>query len=184
MIQKIIKYMAGLLLLLALIYLFIAELRGNFYQIDKNAYRSGILRNHNMPYYIEKYQIKTILNLQGSSKKSWYLNEIKLSKKHNIQHIDYKISNKNFYDHNKTSEIVQILKNAPKPILIHCVGGADRTSLVSALYEYAINHKSAEEAKKQFAWYYGHLPQLSIRKHVIAMDQSFESYVEKERKNE
>ncbi len=181
MIKKIIKYTVSLLLILGLIYLFVAELRGNFYQIDKNAYRSGILRSHNMPYYIEKHQIKTILNLQGSSKKPWYLNEIKLSKKYNIHHIDYKISNSDFCDHNKTSEIVQILKNSPKPILIHCVGGADRTSLVSALYEYAINHKSAEEAKKQFAWYYGHLPQLSIRKHVITMDRSFENYVKKER---
>ena len=29
---------------------------GNFYQLDKNAFRSGQLYRHNMPYYLKKHQ--------------------------------------------------------------------------------------------------------------------------------
>ena len=31
-------------------------------------------------------------------------------------------------------EIIKLIEQAPKPILIHCESGADRTGLVSALY--------------------------------------------------
>jgi protein tyrosine/serine phosphatase len=182
MIKKLTKYLLSILLGLGGIYLFIAEIRGNFYQIDKDAYRSGILRSYNLPYYLKKYQIKTILNLQGESDKAWYANEIKLSKTYHIKHIDYRISNKHYYDYNQTAHIVKLLRESPKPILIHCVGGADRTSMVAALYLYAVKGKSFLEAKKQLSWYYGHLPQLSIRKHVIAMDRSFENYVKIEKR--
>jgi protein tyrosine/serine phosphatase len=83
-------------------------------------------------------------------------------------------------DFNKTSQLVSILKNAPKPILIHCAGGADRTSLASALYQYAIKGTTVKEAQKEFSIWYGHSPY--FRKHVIAMDNSFLNYVEHKEK--
>jgi len=73
------------------------------------------------------------------------------------------------------------MKDAKKPMLIHCLGGADRTSLASALYIYAIKNSSKQEANKQFAWYYGHLPM--IRKKVIAMDRSFDLFVDEAKKD-
>jgi protein tyrosine/serine phosphatase len=83
--------------------------------------------------------------------------------------------NKKVLDFNQTSEIITLLKNSQKPLLIHCLGGADRTSLVSALYQYAIANKSIKEAKEEFSILYGHTP--FFRKHVIAMDYSFDNYV-------
>jgi len=58
---------------------------------------------------------------------------------------------------------------------VHCAGGADRTSLVVALYQYAIKHKSTKESKEAFSIIYGHSP--FFRKYVIAMDNSFDNYV-------
>ncbi|VAY88302.1 hypothetical protein MNB_ARC-1_1190 [hydrothermal vent metagenome] len=70
-----------------------------------------------------------------------------------------------------------ILRSAKKPLLIHCLGGADRTSLVAALYQYGIANKSVNVAKKEFSIWYGHIPY--FREEVIAMDKSFNNYVTK-----
>jgi protein tyrosine/serine phosphatase len=129
-----------------------------------------------MPYYLERYKIKTLLNLRGEQKnKSWYKNEKKITKEHNVTLITYKMSSRKYLDFNKTSKLVKILKDAKKPILIHCEGGADRTSLASALYVYAIQGKSANRAREEFSFIYGHLP--LIRPQVTAMDRSFDNYV-------
>jgi len=174
--KKTLKYIGIFLVSIIFIYVYDAFIKGNFYKLDNNVYRSAQLFNFNMPYYIEKYNIKTILNLRGAKpKKDWYQTELSISKKYNILHIDHKISSGGYLDFNQTSQIVHLLKTLPKPLLIHCEGGADRTSLASALYDYAILHKSKKEAQKELSWYYGHLP--SIRSKVIAMDKSFDNYV-------
>jgi protein tyrosine/serine phosphatase len=150
---------------------------GNFHKIDDDVYRSGQLNSYNLSFYLNQFEIKTVLNLRGESKKEWFLNEKNILDEHNVSMLNFGMSNRNFYDYNKTSHIVNLIKNAKKPLLIHCNGGADRTSLASALYQYAIKNKTKEEAKKEMAWFYGHLP--SIRPYVIAMDKSFDNYVDK-----
>jgi protein tyrosine/serine phosphatase len=131
-----------------------------------------------MPYYLEKYKIKTILNLRGEKQKEeWYQNEQRITKEHNITLITHKISARKYLDFNHTSKIVKILKDAKKPLLIHCEGGADRTSLVSALYRYALKHQSKEKAEEELSILYGHIP--LIRPKVIAMEKSFYNYIEK-----
>ena len=174
MLKKILKTIGIAFLALVLFVLFEQNVLGNFYQIDKDVYRSGTLNKYNLEYYLKKYKIKTILNLRGESKKDWYKNEVKIANKYGAKIIDYGLSSRKFYDFNKTSKIVNLLKNVKKPLLIHCNGGADRTSLVSALYQFAIKHKSKEEAQKELSWIYGHLP--GIRKGVKNMDKSLENY--------
>jgi protein tyrosine/serine phosphatase len=71
-------------------------------------------------------------------------------------------------------KIVQMMKDAPKPLLIHCKAGADRTSLASALYLHAV--KNDKNAEKQISILYGHFPWLGSK--TGAMDRSFEKYQE------
>ncbi len=174
-IKAILKVIVTILLLITTIAVVIIHILGNFYQVDKNVFRSGQLNKYNLEYYAKEYNIKTIINLRGKSKKPIYIEEIKISNELNIEHIDYKMSNRKFLDFDKTSQIVKMLKDAKKPLLIHCAGGADRTSLVAALYQFAIANKSIEIAKEEFSIIYGHTP--FFRKHVIAMDDSFDNYV-------
>jgi protein tyrosine/serine phosphatase len=146
--------------------------------LSDDAYRSAQLFSFNMPYYLEKHKIKTMINLRGARpNQEWYIDEMTITKEYNVTHIDHQISSGGYLDYNQTSQIVAMLKTSKKPLIIHCQGGADRTSLVSALYDYAILHKSKEEARKELRWFYGHLPK--IRKKVIAMENSFDNYVEK-----
>jgi len=177
MLKKVLKYLTSTIVIISLFIYYIIHIDGNFYKIDNDAYRSGQLNRYNLEYYLNKYQFKTILNLRGSSNDQWYKDELELSNRYNTKHIDYKISNRDYLDINRTKQIVQILKDAKKPILIHCAGGADRTSLVSALYQYAIKHKSKAISQDQFSIIYGHTPY--FRPKVIAMDWSFDNYVKK-----
>jgi|SaaInlV_135m_DNA_3_1039749.scaffolds.fasta_scaffold00025_89 protein-tyrosine phosphatase len=42
-------------------------------------------------------------------------------------------------------------------IYVHCLGGADRTSLASAIYHLSQQGKSVEEAEKQISFWFGHM---------------------------
>lgn len=170
------KKLIKILILLALFYIGYGLIYGNFHKLDKNSYRSAQLFSFNMPYYLKEYKIKTVLNLRGEQRgKSWYENEKKITDELNVTLITYKMSSRKYLDFNKTSKLVEILRKSEKPILIHCEGGADRTSLASALYRYTILKESKEEAMEEFNFIYGHIP--LIRPKVIAMDRSFNDYI-------
>ncbi len=166
-------------LILGAINLFYIFLFGNFHKIDKNAYRSGQLYTKNLLNKLQKYKIKSILNLRGENtfKSPWYEYEKKIAKELNITLINFKIGSRDYIDFNKSMQLVNILKNAPKPVLIHCRSGADRTSFAAALYEFAIKHKSVKKAKEQLSFYYGHLPYFGSK--TIEMDKSFNDFVKK-----
>ena len=175
MIKKILKNFSVIFIILSITITIIIHIHGNFYQVNDDVFRSGQLNKYNLEYYIKNYKIKSILNLRGSSHKQYYIDEMNISNKYDVKHIDYEISNRKFLDFNKTSEIIHIMRNAPKPLLIHCAGGADRTSLAAALYQYSINNKSIKQSKKEFSIIYGH--SVYFRKFVVAMDDSFDNYV-------
>ena len=150
-------------------------LYGNFHKVDNDVYRSAQLFSFNMPYYLEKHNIKSILNmrnLETSQGKDWYENEKEISRNMNIAHIDYPIFNREEASMTQMNEIVRIIKNAPKPLLIHCKAGADRTSLASALYRYAI--RTDKNAEEELSILYGHFPWLGSK--TGAMDRSFKKY--------
>jgi protein tyrosine phosphatase (PTP) superfamily phosphohydrolase (DUF442 family) len=147
-------------------------LYGNFHKVDNNIYRSAQLFSFNYPYYIKNNNIKSILNLRDDTNKSWYKTEISISKKHNINHYDYPISATKTLSILEMKNIVNIIKKAKKPLLIHCKAGADRTSLVTALYLYDKGDKNAQNA---ISLKYGHFPWLGSK--TGAMDESFKKFI-------
>jgi len=172
---RYIKKSFKIVLMLSILYIGYAFIYGNFHKIDNLAYRSGQLFWFNMPYYLTKYNIKTVINLRGEQNRWWYKDEVKILKDRNITLINYQISSKRYLSPEKIQELVEILKNAKKPILIHCQGGADRTSLVSAIYKHAILKKDIKESRAELSFIYGHIP--LFRPDVKEMDRSFEDFV-------
>jgi len=165
---------AFFLLLPIIYYLYIYN---NFHTVIKNeVYRSKQLNKAEFIFYIKKYKIKSILNLRGyHPDTTWYKNEIESTKELNVTHYDYGISALHYCDVAQINNIISIITNAPKPILIHCRAGSDRTGLISAVYLYAVAHKSYKEASDQLSIKYGHFPYLG--NDTIAMDKSFENYI-------
>ena len=176
-IKRFFKYIFLPLFLIAAMWASYFLLYGNFHKVDKDLYRSAQLFSFNMPYYIEKHNIKSILNLRGDSRKQWYKDELRISKEYNVTHYDYGIGDRRINSMEDMLNIVKIMKDAPKPLLIHCKAGADRTSLVSALYLHAIKHD--KDAQKAISVLYGHFPWLGSK--TVAMDKSFEKYINNEK---
>ena len=169
----------GLLLLLAAIgaYCGIVRYLGNVHVVDAGKlYRSARLERDQLEQVVRRYVIKSILNVRGAaSGESWYEGEISISENLHLRHFDYGLSASDLVTIEQINEIVEILRDAPKPMLVHCEGGADRAGLVSALFLAEVEKRPADEAISQLSLLYGHFPYLMSK--TGAMDQSFWSYV-------
>ena len=111
---------------------------------------------------------------EKNDKARWYREEIKISQKMGVVHYDFGMSARDELDKERIEKVLDILLKAPKPILVHCEGGADRSGLISAIWEYAVEGKSAKEASEQLSWKYFHFSYLDGTE---AMDKSFWKFV-------
>lgn len=175
------------LMLLTVIILFGAwiyhiRIGGNIHTvIEGELYRSAQPTPEQIEKYAEKYGIRTIINLRGRREKAdWYHAEKKTATKLGIHHYDWAVSSTMMTPLSHMDHIMRLMKNAPKPILIHCYAGADRTSLGVGIYLYGIKHYSPENAKrKALSVYYGHFPFLWSETDAIGM--SFDKFTKAER---
>jgi protein tyrosine/serine phosphatase len=179
-INRLAKIAAGGLLALALAlggYAGYALATDNFHTVvPGQVYRSGQMDAGGFSHCIQRYGIKSILNLRGENPAtSWHQAEIATAEKLNVVHYDRSLGSGTPLTLEQMDDLVNLLRQAPKPVLIHCNGGADRSGLVSALYCFAIDGEKPEQADKQLTIWYGHVP--FIRPKVIAMDNSFWCYV-------
>lgn len=163
-----------LLSLLTASYFLYREVQGNFHPITEGeAYRSAQLDRDNLDYYIRKYNIRSIINLRGRNlDKPWYQEEIKVSAEHKIAHYDLSLSAIREPSEENVLKLIEIFKHAPRPVLIHCQAGADRSGLAAAMWQVVVDKKPKLEAEKQLSILYGHIP---IGK-TSAMDSFFQKW--------
>lgn len=156
-------------------YLGYLQLSGNFHTvIAGELYRSAQPTPAQMEAYVRDHGIKTIVNLRGQNLKSaWYSEEINTAERLGLQHIDFRMSASKELTPDKADQLVAILKAAPKPVLIHCQAGSDRSGLASVLYSREIAGVDEATAERQLSIHFGHIgiPYLSS---AFAMDRSWE----------
>ena len=150
------------------------QVQGNFHPITPGeAYRSAKLDRDELEHYIKKYNIKSIVNLLGEDpRKPWYQEELQVSAEHNIKHYDISLSATQEPTDEDTRRLVEIFKTAPRPVLIHCKGGSDRSGLAAAMWKVIVDKEPKSEACKQLSILYGHFP---IGK-TSAMDHFFDHW--------
>jgi len=169
----------GLLLIGACVATYFGVVRyfGNVHVVEEGKlYRSARLDRTQLEQIVRGYGIKSILNVRGAaSGEPWYENEIWISKQLHVTHFDYGLSASDLVTLEQMNDIMKILRNAPKPILVHCEGGADRTGLVAALYLAEVEKWPATKAVGQLSLLYGHFPYLTSK--TGAMDESFWAYI-------
>ncbi len=135
--------------------------QGNFHVVEEGVlYRSAQLRDYQLKKRIEEHHIASIINLRGPmSHDPRYVDEVALAQEHNITHIDMPLSAYAYYDVNASMKLLELMRNAPKPLLIHCEGGADRSALADALWRYTQMHESKTQAQEaSYRWEWGYLP--------------------------
>jgi protein tyrosine phosphatase (PTP) superfamily phosphohydrolase (DUF442 family) len=147
----------------------------NFRVVDASLYRSGQLRPDEWTESLNEQNYRSVLNLRGSNPgQSWYETELRFAADHGLRHYDYALSARVVPSDAEMQDIVEILRTAPKPLLVHCNSGSDRTGLVSALYVYSVKGATAAQAAQQLSVWFGHVPWMN---RSAAMDQALAQFV-------
>ena len=129
----------------------------NFHTVEEEKfYRCKQLSAERFEHYINKFGIKTIVNLRGESDSGWWHDEKTIAHKHGVQHFDLPLSPFNPPSIEEILALLYIYETTPRPILIHCLQGADRTGLAAAMWVLDQQEKSNDEAEKQFSLFYRH----------------------------
>lgn len=159
------------------------KVTGNFHTvIDGQFYRSAQPTSEELASYIQTHGIKTVINLRGTHPgAAWYDNEVTTAQGLGIKHIDFGMSASKTISPDKAARLVELMASAPKPILIHCLSGSDRSGLAAALYVRKIAGMDEGRAQGQLSFYYGHvgIPVISA---AYAMDRSWEDIEAQDKK--
>jgi protein tyrosine/serine phosphatase len=136
------------------------EENGNFHPITPGeAYRSAQMDQDELEYYIHKFEIKSIINLRGKNDgKQWYTEETAISQNYGISHYNLGLSADRAPTSLEIEELLRLYSIAPRPVLIHCQAGADRSGLAAALWKMVVDGSSKSEAREQLAVRFGHMP--------------------------
>lgn len=149
----------------------------NFHEVLRGEfYRAAQLSPESLADRVQRYKIRTIINLRGTQPDAeWYREESQVARLTDAKLIDFPMSATRQMTRDQAMKLVTLMKDAPKPILVHCKTGADRTGLVSVIYANQVAGIDEEEAEQQLTPFYGHfgIPFLSP---TFAMDQSWEDF--------
>lgn len=148
------------IVMLAAFYAVTMAWMNNFHVVIPNElYRSGQLSAGEIPYYTKRYGMRSILNLRGDNTGSkWYDREVEESSASGVQIINYRMSSKQVISREEALKLIEIMRAAPKPLLIHCNGGANRTSLATAIYLAGITGADERTAEAQLSFRFGNFP--------------------------
>jgi len=169
----------GAVALLAAGYASELSLTDNFHVVvPARVFRSGQMSPAKLAREIREHKIASVLNLRGQNiGKRWYDGECVSSARLGVVHLDFEMSSSREVTDDEVRRLTELLRGAPKPLLIHCGGGSDRSGFVSALYLLRIENRPPAEAAKQLGIRYGHFPYLH-RRRSAAMDRSFQRVVD------
>jgi protein tyrosine/serine phosphatase len=157
------------------LYLWRIQASGNFaIVVAGEVYRSNQITAERLAKYRDDYGIRTVLNLRGSSPGSpWYDEEVKASSALGVRLIDFGLSAQRELTDQQVENLTAILRDAPKPLLIHCRSGADRTGLASLIYQTEIAGMDEDSAERQLSLRFGHFS-IPLLSQAWPMDQTWE----------
>jgi len=149
------------------------RLSGNIHTVDPDvAYRSAQLTPAQLADLVRDKHLRAVINLRGASPGSrWYDDELAVTTQAGVQHFDLHLSANAEPNDSLLAQLRRFLRDVPRPFLLHCEGGADRSGLASALYELDVLGFAPEVADNQLTFRYGHFPWLTSK--TGAMDRTF-----------
>ena len=123
--------------------------------IEGRVMRSGRLSPARLEAAIDRYGIRTIINLTGDrTGADWYDRQRVVAARHGVAHHDIDLLATALPSPPNVARLVDLLKHAPQPVLVHCDAGADRTGLASAVARLLLDDADMREARRELSWRY------------------------------
>ena len=142
-------------------------------------YRSAQLPVGEFVRLAKQARLRTVINLRGeNSGRDWYDAQCRAAQELGVGFINYRMSAKRELTPAQMTELARLLRDAPKPVLVHCGSGSDRTGLACALYLLDAGYPP-ESVADQLSLRFGHFPYLWSGS--WAMDDSLRAYRESQR---
>jgi len=131
--------------------------------IPGELYRSGQMDADRLLAHAAADHLATVINLRPETNQPWHAKEVAACAGRNITPIDFPLAGDQAPSRATMTTLVNLMRDAPRPILIHCEHGADRTGLAVALYLSSVAGRSNPEASRALSLRYGHLPTRTMR---------------------
>ena len=127
--------------------------------IDQQIYRSAQLDVPELERFTHTYGIHTILSLLGPEKGDrWYENEHTFAQQHQIRMLNIGFASHELPLKSHLNHLIDALVSEPKPLLLHCHRGSDRSGMASAIALILFQDDSLKTVERQFSWRYGVVP--------------------------
>jgi protein tyrosine/serine phosphatase len=111
--------------------------------------------------FLRQRGVRAIINLRGRNQDiGWWKKETAIAKAGGVEHFDAMLDSRKLPTREMLERLIESFDIAPRPFMLKCSGGQDRTSFAAALYLIHRNGWSAlPAARAQFARFpYLHFP--------------------------
>jgi protein tyrosine phosphatase (PTP) superfamily phosphohydrolase (DUF442 family) len=141
----------------------------NLHQIGPGVYRSNQPSARQLQRLHRQLGLRTVLNLRGASRQSFHLFETETCARLGIDLVDLAMSARQAPSRAVLVELHQALRDLPRPLLIHCKSGADRTGLAAVMYQLLVARQPYAMARRQLSFRYLHVARSAagIQDHIL-----------------
>ena len=149
--------------------------RNDFLVVGGELYRASQPNRLDLLNEIERFHFKSVINLRGeNSHAKWYQQELAACRGEGVVHADVRFSAQQLPRPEEVDKLLADFDTLPKPILIHCKSGSDRTGLAGTIYLIDEKGMKVSEATSALSWHFGHFAIYPY----FEMDEFFELFTE------
>jgi protein tyrosine phosphatase (PTP) superfamily phosphohydrolase (DUF442 family) len=162
-------------LLVAAVSPYLGPLGENFHPVIAGCvYRSAQLSPESLEDRAAQKGISSIINLRGPNPgQNWYDQECAVARRQDLKFYDLPVDSQ-CPTAPELRELLCVLEQCPKPVLIHCQSGIDRSGIVAAICILLLDEAgSLEQARAHLGWRYGHMP---WRDNLIPQERFLDDY--------
>ncbi|MCA8881731.1 MAG: tyrosine-protein phosphatase [Rhodobacteraceae bacterium] len=128
----------------------------NLAEIAPDVWRS----NQPSPSRLKRYKrmgIRSVINLRGEARQSPFLFEQEACRELGLTLHNITLSARKLVPRENILQLIELMRTAERPFVLHCKSGSDRAGFASAIYLAVIEGKPVSVARRQLHWRFLHL---------------------------